>query len=94
MPLPADEIRRRLPMLDGWEFDGQCLKRGFQWPTFAEAIRFVDQVAVLAEEANHHPDIDIRYTLVRLALVTHSDGGVTDKDFDLAARINRISPRP
>ena len=54
-------------------------------------MSFVNGIAAAAEEAQHHPDIDIRYNTVHLSLSTHDEGGVTDKDFDLAARVNQIS---
>jgi 4a-hydroxytetrahydrobiopterin dehydratase len=60
-------------------------------PTFAEGIRFVDRVAVEADARDHHPDIDIRYTAVTLALSTHSAGGLTRQDFDLAGRIDQLA---
>jgi 4a-hydroxytetrahydrobiopterin dehydratase len=55
-------------------------------------MAFVNRIAELAEQANHHPDIDIRYNRVRLALVTHDAGGITEKDFDLAAKAQNLAP--
>jgi len=89
MPFSEDGIRRRLPELDGWEYDGKQLTRLFQLPSFPDAVRFVDRLAEAAERAQHHPDIDIRYDTVRLHLMTHTEKGITDKDFDLAKEINR-----
>jgi 4a-hydroxytetrahydrobiopterin dehydratase len=86
-----EEVRRRLPELDGWEFDGKHLTRLFVLPTFMDAIRFVGRVAEAAERAAHHPDIDVRYDTVRLHLMTHSERGITDKDFALAKEINRAA---
>ena len=91
MPYSAEEVRRRLPELDGWEFDGKQLTRLFVLPSFMDAIRFVQRIADAAEQAAHHPDIDIRYDTVRLHLMTHSERGITDKDFDLAKEINRAA---
>jgi 4a-hydroxytetrahydrobiopterin dehydratase len=68
----------------GWTRDGETIEKTYAFATFAEAVAFVDRVAVEADAADHHPDIDIRYTKVRLALTTHSAGGLTDKDTDLA----------
>ena len=62
----------------------------FEFRTFPEAIAFVDRLAVEAEAANHHPDIDIRYNRVRIALTTHDEGGISDKDFALAAAIEGV----
>jgi 4a-hydroxytetrahydrobiopterin dehydratase len=67
------------------------LTRTFVFKDFLASLAFVNQVAGLAEKAGHHPDIDIRYNKVRLGLVTHSAGGLTAKDFDLAAAINKLS---
>ena len=89
MPYSEDEIRRRLPELGGWEYDGKQLTRLVQLPSFPDAVRFVDRLAEAAERAQHHPDIDIRYDTVRLHLMTHTEKGITEKDFSLAKEINR-----
>jgi len=81
------EIGTRLKALPGWTRKGDAIARAFTFKAFAEGIRFVDRVAVLADAADHHPDIDIRWTAVTMTLSTHSAGGLTAKDFDLAARI-------
>ncbi|MFI5267766.1 MAG: 4a-hydroxytetrahydrobiopterin dehydratase [Chloroflexota bacterium] len=91
MAFSDEEVRRRLPELDGWEFNGKQLTRLFVLPSFMDAIRFVQHIAEAAERAAHHPDIDIRYDTVRLHLMTHSDHGITDKDFALADEINRAA---
>ena len=91
MAFSEDAVRHRLPELDGWEFDGKQLTRLFVLPSFIAAIRFVERIAEAAERAAHHPDIDIRYDTVRLHLMTHSDHGITDKDFALAKEINRAA---
>jgi 4a-hydroxytetrahydrobiopterin dehydratase len=70
---------------DWIEADG-ALERTFELPTFRAAIAFVDRVADLAEEANHHPEIAISYRKVTLRWTTHSEGGITDRDHELAAR--------
>jgi len=74
-----------------WQVEAGELVRTFQFKDFRAALRFVNQLAELAEEAGHHPDIDIRYNRVRLALVTHDAGGPTSKDFDLAARTDKLT---
>ncbi|MGI0128586.1 MAG: 4a-hydroxytetrahydrobiopterin dehydratase [Thermoplasmata archaeon] len=73
-----------------WERDGDELVRVRGGKDFADAIRFVDSVAELAEAANHHPDIDIRWNKVTLRLSTHSEGGLTGADLDLAGKIDRL----
>lgn len=88
--MTADGIRRACGELSGWEADLEVpsISREYEFPTFLAAVRFVDFVAELAEAADHHPDIDIRYNRVRLTLSTHSAGGVTEKDFALARAID------
>jgi 4a-hydroxytetrahydrobiopterin dehydratase len=75
----------RLAELPEWRIEEGILTRIFQFRDFVEALAFVNRVGVQAEKAAHHPDIDIRYNRVRLALITHDAGGLTAKDFDLAA---------
>jgi 4a-hydroxytetrahydrobiopterin dehydratase len=86
-PLPDESIDQRLEALPGWSRDGDEIVKTYELPSFPDAIAFVTRVADLAEKANHHPDLDIRYRNVRVALSTHSEGGITDKDFALAAEI-------
>ena len=71
----------------GWENNGKEITRTYKFKDFVEALAFVNKVAGLAEAADHHPDIDIRWNKVRLTLSTHSAGGLTDKDFALALQI-------
>ncbi len=88
--LTATEITERLESVNNWEQDGDVIRKTFKLPSFPAAIAFVTQVGFLAEAAAHHPDIDIRYNQVRLALTTHDAGGLSSKDFDLAAAIDEI----
>ncbi len=85
--LDDDQIAARLATLTGWERDGDEIVKTFELPTFPDAITFVTRLADRAEAANHHPDIDIRWRKVRIALTTHDAGGLTDLDFDLATEI-------
>ena len=89
--MTADQIKKACRELGGWEadLDAPSIARDYEFPTFPAAVRFVDFVAELAEAADHHPDIDIRYNRVRLTLSTHSAGGVTEKDFALARAIDQ-----
>jgi 4a-hydroxytetrahydrobiopterin dehydratase len=71
-----------------WELDDDTIRRTFRFADFAEAIGFVNRTALAAEAADHHPDIDIRWNRVTLTLSTHSAGGLTHLDFELADRID------
>lgn len=88
-PLSSAEIANRLSGLAGWQVESGELTRTFVFKDFVASLAFVNKVGDLAEKAGHHPDIDIRYNKVRLALVTHDAGGLTAKDFDLAAAVNK-----
>lgn len=74
----------------GWEIEGETLSKTFEHPSFAAAIGFVAAVGVLAEKAFHHPDIDIRYSKVSIALTTHDAGGLTSNDTELADQIDQL----
>ena len=87
MTLSDDEISAGLGALPGWERQGDEIVKEYKFPRFMDAIGFVGWVADAAEAADHHPDIDIRYNKVRLALSTHSAGGLTEKDLNLAREI-------
>jgi len=89
--LDADALEVALATLPSWSLESGEVVRNFEFPDFLGSIAFVNRVAELAEAAAHHPDMDIRYNKVRLALVTHDSGGITLKDIELAAKINRIS---
>jgi len=85
-----DQIQQHLGELKGWQIENGQLTKTFQLDTFPIALNFVGRVGELAERAGHHPDIDIRYNKVRLSLSTHDAGGLTGKDFDLAARADML----
>jgi len=88
---PADpKIEAALATVPAWKKTGATIARTFQFQDFPAAIAFVDQVAELAEAAGHHPDIDIRWNKVTLALTTHDAGGLTEKDFSLARQCDRL----
>jgi 4a-hydroxytetrahydrobiopterin dehydratase len=92
MPLLDDRtVASKLQTLPHWRLEGGELVRRRDFPSFVEAMQYVNSVAELAEGAGHHPDIDIRYNKVRLALMSHDDGGLTDRDFDLAAAIDGLN---
>jgi 4a-hydroxytetrahydrobiopterin dehydratase len=89
--LSADEVAGVLAELDGWAGDTAAIARTVEAPSFPAAIRLVAEVAQAAEDADHHPDIDIRWRKVTFALSTHSAGGVTAKDTALARRIDELA---
>jgi 4a-hydroxytetrahydrobiopterin dehydratase len=86
-PVP---LAARIKALKGWEQQGEELRKSFTLASFPAAIAFVTQVGFLAESASHHPDIDIRYNRVTLALTTHDVGALTAKDVELAAAIDKL----
>ena len=88
--LSEPEILDKMPTAKGWERHGDMLVRSWQFPSFRRALEFVNQVAALAEKFDHHPDIILSYRTVRLELSTHSDGGLTDRDFAFASEINAL----
>ena len=90
--LSENEIQAALADLEGWSGDARGITRAAELPSFPDAIRVVDEVALVAEELDHHPDIDIRWRTLTFACSTHSEGGVTAKDVELAKRIDRIIP--
>ena len=90
--LSEDEIRTRLESLAGWEQGDGAIGKDYRFDTFPQAVAFVVTVAFSAEAANHHPDLDIRYNRVHVELSTHSEGGVTEKDVELAAEIEALAP--
>ncbi len=89
--LTDSEIQQALGRLPGWQRNGMAIQRVFQFPDFKAAMEFVNKVADAAEQANHHPDIDIRYNKVTMLLVSHDSGGVTQRDVSMAKRINQIA---
>jgi 4a-hydroxytetrahydrobiopterin dehydratase len=87
-PLSDAEVGAALEQLSGWAREGDEIVKTFERPSFPAAIAFVVRIGFLAEKANHHPDLDIRWRRVRVALTTHDAGGLTQHDFDLAAAID------
>ena len=89
----AAQIKTALAGAPAWNRQGTAIARTFQFKDFPAAIKFVDAVAELAEQAWHHPDIDIRWNKVTLTLTTHDAGGLTKKDFVLARKFDGLSLR-
>lgn len=81
------EIQRSLGTLAGWSRRGDALTKTFTFDKFAQGIAFVDRVAAAADQMDHHPDIDIRYTKITMTLSTHDAGGITQADLNLAEKI-------
>ena len=88
--LNAQEIKTWLKKLPQWDHEKKHIERLFEFDDFSEAVEFVNGVAEISEDEDHHPEIDIRYNKVRLALSTHSEGGLTDLDFEVAEKIDTL----
>jgi 4a-hydroxytetrahydrobiopterin dehydratase len=88
--LTDEQVNAALADLAGWEHSDGALRRSVKFPAFLDGVDAVRRVGEHAEHEDHHPDIDIRWRTVTFALVTHSEGGITDKDVAMAGDINRI----
>jgi 4a-hydroxytetrahydrobiopterin dehydratase len=89
-PLSEHDIKSKLVTVPDWQIESGELVRTFLFKDFRASLAFVNKVGDAAEQAGHHPDIDIRYNKVRLALVTHDAGGISQEDFDLAAAADKL----
>ena len=85
--LEKSEIERRLGALPGWEFKDDAIGKLYRFREFMDGIKFLNRAAEMAEAADHHPDVKINYTRITFSCSTHDQGGVTEKDFKLAAQI-------
>ncbi|SCX38200.1 4a-hydroxytetrahydrobiopterin dehydratase [Klenkia marina] len=90
--LSDGEVAAAVAELTHWDGDAQGIYRRLEFDSFRAAVDTVVQIAEVAEEMDHHPDLDIRYTSVRVAVVTHDAGGVTELDLELARRVDAIHP--
>jgi 4a-hydroxytetrahydrobiopterin dehydratase len=88
--LTSAALTQALNALPDWKLTDGAIVRAFSFRDFREAMSFVNSVAVIAEKAGHHPDIDIRYNKVKLALASHDAGGITEKDLNQAEEINKL----
>jgi len=88
--MSKEEIRETLKKMPEWSFAGSAIHKKFAFKSFIAAIAFVNRIAEAAEHANHHPDITINYSQVSISLSTHSESGITQKDFQLAGAIDKI----
>ena len=89
--LSDGEIEERLSGLSGWERDGDAIEREFELADFKGSVDFVNRLTPEAEEMNHHPDLEISWNKVTVKLSTHSEGGLTENDFELARRISALA---
>ena len=87
--LSSDQIDSRLRSLPGWKREADFIAKSFEFETFMDGITFVNKIASIAERVDHHPDIHIRWTSVRLQIQTHDQGGVTPLDIELAEKIEK-----
>ena len=88
--LEDHEIEERLSSLEGWSRDGDAIAKAFERGDFVGSVKFVDSLVGPAEEMNHHPDLEISWDKVKVSISTHSEGGLTANDFELAARIDAL----
>jgi len=91
--LSQSEIDQALRNLEGWSRRDNTIERTLQFPDFITAMKFVNEVAVVAESANHHPDITINYNRVTMSLTSHDSGGVTQRDLRMAGKITEVAGR-
>jgi 4a-hydroxytetrahydrobiopterin dehydratase len=89
--LSDDEIQERLGGAAGWERHGDALRKEFEQGDFKGSVDFVNRITPAAEEMNHHPDLAISWSKVTVSLSTHSQGGITENDFELASRIDSLA---
>jgi 4a-hydroxytetrahydrobiopterin dehydratase len=89
--LGSEEIEARLADLDGWERRGEAIVKAFGRGDFVGSVRFVDSLVAPAEEMGHHPDLEISWDTVTVTISTHSEGGLTAADFELAAKIDALA---
>jgi 4a-hydroxytetrahydrobiopterin dehydratase len=91
MTLSRADVEQRIKGLDGWTLDGDVIRKQYTFANFPEAVAFVNRLVPGAESADHHPDISINYKRVTLTYSTHSEGGLTGKDFEGAAMADRVA---
>ncbi len=85
-----DQINEALTKLEDWEMQDDFVTKEYEFEDFKSALEFVNQVGALADEADHHPDIIFGWGYAEIAITSHDDGGLTQKDFDLAAKIDQL----
>ena len=90
MRMSDDEVKDRLSKMGGWEREGDALVHEFEFANFVGSVDFVNRITPIAEEMNHHPDLEISWKSVTVTITTHSEGGLTEGDFELASRIDAL----
>jgi 4a-hydroxytetrahydrobiopterin dehydratase len=88
--LSDDQIQERLQGLEGWERDGESIRKQFKLDDFTGSVDFVNRLTPVAEDMNHHPDLEISWNTVTVSISTHSEGGLTENDFELAGKIDSL----
>jgi 4a-hydroxytetrahydrobiopterin dehydratase len=88
--LSDDQIQERLQGLEGWERDGESIRKQFKLDDFKGSVDFVNRLTPVAEDMNHHPDLEISWNKVTVSISTHSEGGLTENDFELAGKIDSL----
>jgi 4a-hydroxytetrahydrobiopterin dehydratase len=89
--LENQQIEDRLSELEGWQRSGEAIEKQFRLDDFKGSVEFVNRITPEAEEMNHHPDLEISWNKVTVTITTHSEGGLTSGDFDLAKRIDSVA---
>lgn len=89
--LSTEQIDEGLDGLDGWERDGDAIVKSFDRGDFVGSVKFVDEIVTPAEAMGHHPDISISWSEVKVSITTHSEGGLTENDFELAGKIDALA---
>jgi 4a-hydroxytetrahydrobiopterin dehydratase len=88
--LSDQEIEQRLGSLEGWSREGDAISKTFERDDFVGSVKFVDAMVEPAEAMNHHPDLEISWDKVKVSITNHAEGGLTENDFELAAKIDAL----